>query len=321
MIPIEKAHVDVAAQSHPGMSGKNNEDRFAVSAYQVSAADPTPTTLAVVADGVGGHRAGEVAAELAVEKITQQVAESEARNPVKTLTNAIVKVGEMVRDQAEEQDGQKGMGSTCACVWIIGDRLYTASVGDSRIYLIREGRIQQITTDHTWVQEAIEHGALTPEQARNHPNVHVIRRYLGSKQPVVPDVRLRLSPEDSDTQAERNQGTRLKTNDRLLLCSDGLTDLVKDDEILAALQTNPLEAAVQYLINLANHRGGHDNITVVSLDYTGQPGEAVRRTGSRVLVLGCLGALFLIAVTLAAAVWLGWYFNQPAEGVFWPLLM
>ena len=194
MIPIEKAHVDVAAQSHPGMSGKNNEDRFAVSAYQVSAADPTPAALAVVADGVGGHRAGEVAAELAVEKITQQVAESDARNPVKILTNAIVKVGEMVRDQAEEQDGQKGMGSTCACVWIIGDRLYTASVGDSRIYLIREGQIQQITTDHTWVQEAIEHGALTPEQARNHPNVHVIRRYLGSKQPVVPDVRLRLSP-------------------------------------------------------------------------------------------------------------------------------
>jgi protein phosphatase len=324
MIPIEKAHVEVAAQSHPGMSGKNNEDRFAVSAFQVSTADPTPVTLAIVADGVGGHRAGEVAAELAVEIISQQVAESDARNPVKILTNAIIKIGEIIRDQAEEQDGQKGMGSTCACVWIIGDRLYTASVGDSRIYLIREGRIQQITTDHTWVQEAIEHGALTREQARNHPNVHVIRRYLGSKQPVVPDVRLRLTPDDSDNQAERNQGTHLKTNDRLLICSDGLTDLVKDDEILAALQTNPLEAAVQYLINLANHRGGHDNITVVSLNYTGQPGEIVPRSGSRMLVLGCLGILFLIAVSLATAAWLGWYFNQPAlpsQGVFWPMLL
>ena len=93
--------------------------------------------------------------------------------------------------------------------WIIGDKLHTAYVGDSRIYLIRGGRIQQLTVDHTWVQEAIEKGVLTPEMAREHPNVHVIRRYLGSPKPPDPDFRLKLFDDEGDQHAENNQGVQL----------------------------------------------------------------------------------------------------------------
>ena len=311
MIPVENAHLQVAARSHEGRSGKNNEDRFAVSAYKISEKDPTPSLLVVVSDGIGGHLAGEVAAEMAVEIISQAVASSDANHPVETLEAAIVQAGHAIRDQADSRQSQQGMGATCACAWVIGNRLYTASVGDSRIYLIRDGSIRQITTDHTWVQEAVEHGALTPEQARAHPNVHVIRRYLGGRQPVIPDVRLRLRPGESDLQAERNQGARLRPGDRLLVCTDGLTDLVDDGEILAALKAGSLEAAVQYLISLANYRGGHDNTTVVALDYTPVGRLPVITNRARFAILACAGVAFILLVALLAAALLGWYFTRP----------
>ena len=145
------------------------------------------------------------------------------------------------------------MGTTAVCAWIIGDRLYTAAAGDSRLYLLRSGALQRLTTDHTWVQEALDHGALSPEGARDHPNAHVIRRYLGAKHPLRADLRLRLHPDESDAQAEANQGLRLLPGDRLLLCSDGLTDLVEDAEILAALSTDsPTKEALHGLVALAN---------------------------------------------------------------------
>ena len=115
------------------------------------------------------------------------------------------------------------------------------------------------------MQEAIDHGAISPDQARHHPNAHVIRRYLGSPQTVVPDLRLRLRPEDTSTQAEGNQGLPLLPGDVLLLCSDGLTDLVDDPEILEEIETKTLENALIGLEDMANQRGGHDNITIIGL--------------------------------------------------------
>ena len=108
------------------------------------------------------------------------------------------------------------MGATCACAWLVGERLYTATVGDSRVYLLRGERIQRVSTDHTWIQEALERGVLRPEQISGHPNAHIIRRYLGS--PVAPevDLRLRVSGEESDEQALANQGTLLLPGDRVL---------------------------------------------------------------------------------------------------------
>jgi protein phosphatase len=168
--------------------------------------------------------------------------------------------------QSQASDGQHGMGATCACAWVIGSRLYTAYAGDSRIYLIRERAIQQLSIDHTWVQEAVEKGVIDPAMRNTHPNMHVIRRYLGAEKGVEPDFRLRLKPDESDERSIANQGAVLKPGDLLLLCTDGLTDLLDEKDILATVaNSKALQASTQALIAEANQRGGHDNITVIML--------------------------------------------------------
>src|SRR5512146_2059233 len=228
MIRIARAHLNVEAQTHAGMAGKNNEDRYAVASFVLDKDDRVPVLLAVLSDGIGGHRAGEVAAELAVERISQIVAKSSGKKPLETLSAAIAQASNEIYTQAQTNLERRGMGATCACAWIINDRLYTATVGDSRIYLIRDGVIQQVTTDHTWIQEALDKGVLKPEEAHGHPNAHVIRRYLGSPTPPKVDFRLRLDGHENDMRASSNQGTQLLERDQLVLCSDGLTDLVSD---------------------------------------------------------------------------------------------
>jgi protein phosphatase len=248
------------------MMGKSNEDRYSVSAYRFTSDDRTPTVLALLADGIGGHRAGEVAAQLAVENINRYVAESPSNQPVQVLKQALTQTSMIILSRSMEDPTMTGMGTTCVCAWVIGDQLYAASVGDSRLYLQRGAKLTCLTTDHTWIQEALAKGTLMPDQVKGHPNAHIIRRFLGSKNTINPDMRLRLNPVESDTQAEANQGLRLLPGDRLMLCSDGLTDLVKDREILNILRAGQLESSTAQLINLANQRGGHDNITVVLME-------------------------------------------------------
>jgi protein phosphatase len=256
------SHLSVATFSHAGMSGKKNEDRFGVTFY--TGATGKPVTFSVVSDGIGGHRAGEVAAELAVNYIVEEVSGSDGQNPLQIMEAAIHSASQAIASRSASHADQSGMGATCACLWVEGDRLYTAYVGDSRIYLVRDGRIQRLSVDHTWVQEAIESGVLTPEQARDHPNVHVLRRHLGSVELPAVDFRLRLAAEDSDEQASGQQGARLKPGDVLLMCTDGLTDMIWDDEILRLITTrNALSSAAEDLVARANERGGHDNITAI----------------------------------------------------------
>lgn len=321
MIPVERSHLFVAVNSHAGMSGKNNEDRYAVTAFQLGKNNPTPVVLAVVADGIGGHRAGEYAAELAVETISEDVAHSDASHPVRTLREAIIHASNSILAESETDIEKKGMGATCACAWVIGDQIYTASVGDSRIYLIRGDKIQQISTDHTWIQEALVAGLLSPEEARNHPNAHVIRRYLGSRQIVEPDTRLKLSSADTDAQAEANQGFHLQPGDQIFLCSDGLTDLVNDNEILEALKTSNQEKAVETLIALANQRGGHDNITIVTLGIPEKvsqtkplppPTFKPRQRSLRVPCLVSVILLLLIGATILGGAFIYYQFIRPS---------
>ncbi len=267
MIRTQRAHLHVAALSHPGMTGKNNEDRFAVSSYMLNEEHPTPVVFAVVSDGIGGHRAGEVAAELAVNHITQVVAESNGKKPLKILEEAVHTASEAIAHHSASKDDQHGMGATCVCAWIIGHKLYAAHVGDSRLFLLRGGEITQLTVDHTWVQEAFEKGLIKAEQMRTHPNVHVIRRYLGAAKLPEVDFRIYLRGDQDDEAALANQGMTLLSGDTLLLCSDGLTDMIWPDEILKlVLMADDQKTAVQDLVNLANERGGHDNITVVLLN-------------------------------------------------------
>ena len=258
----QRNHLNVATLTHAGMVGKNNEDRFTVSSY--IGQEEKPILFAIVSDGIGGHRAGEVAAELAVNYILEKISESDGRHPLEIMENAIHTASQAIASRSASQADQYGMGATCACIWVEGDRLYTAYIGDSRIYLVRDGKIQRLTVDHTWVQEAIEKGVITPEQARDHPNVHVIRRHLGSVELPDVDFRLKLSREDDDEQGRKNQGAHLNPGDVLLMCTDGLTDMIWDDEILRLITTrNTLKSAAEDLVGQANERGGYDNITVV----------------------------------------------------------
>lgn len=265
MIRSNHAHLFVAAQTDPGQSGKNNEDNFAVSAYTLSQYNPMPVVFAVVSDGIGGHRAGEVASSMVVNLFSEMAAENTSGNPLTLFQEGFYRVSEEIFRQAGLDATRKGMGATVSCAWVVGDVLYIAYAGDSRIYLLRSGKILQITRDHTWVQEALEKGILSSSQIKTHPNLHVIRRYLGSETPPEPDFRLFLSPGDNDSKARSNQGLMLTPGDVVMLCTDGLTDLVSDAEILASLAGNRLSQSVQKLISLANERGGHDNITVVML--------------------------------------------------------
>jgi PPM family protein phosphatase len=294
-------HLTVATITHPGMTGKNNEDRFLVKSYWTEVGQPVPVLLAVLCDGIGGHRAGEVAAETAVSVIGEVIGASDGTNPMQAIQEAIHTASRKIYDLAQSDPERQGMGATCVCILVVGSRLYAATVGDSRLYCMNKGRIQQVSTDHTWIQEAIERGVLTPDQAHNHPNAHVIRRYLGSVLPPDVDFRLKISGSETDAQASANQGFLLEPGDRLLLCSDGLTDLVEAPEILAVFEKQNLDSAAQTLVNLANERGGFDNITLVCVGVPEKQSGRFAAIKWRPWAFGCL-ALLAAAVVVAALV-------------------
>jgi serine/threonine protein phosphatase PrpC len=266
--------LETAADSNIGLVRTNNEDRFVVTEI---ACGGEPGTLALVADGVGGHAAGEVASQIAVEEMVRGLNAAHCTDPIRELPRAVVRAGRAVFARSQEEEALRGMGTTLAAAWVIGTRLYTVTVGDSRIYLHRGGRTIQASIDHTWVQEAIERGMLTPEQARIHPNAHVLRRHLGASTDPIPDQRLRLDDGDGDASAG-HQGLALTAGDAVILCSDGLSDLVNEKEIERALRHGRIERTVEELIDLARSRGGHDNITVVAIRV---PGKRAQRTGWR----------------------------------------
>ena len=262
----QRSHLHVAAATDPGMTGKNNEDNYGVSAYTLSATDPTPVVFAIVSDGIGGHQAGEVASEIVVNEFSQRVARSDGSQPLEVIKAAFASANKLLLEEADSDPGKHGLGATLACIWVIGRRLYTANAGDSRIYLVRGNTIQQLSVDHTWVQEAIEKGIIDASQSAKHPNAHVIRRYLGSEKSFEPDFRLRMSAGESDERSFANQGLPLQSGDVILLCSDGLTDLVTNEELVTLMQNSKgMRETSQSLVTLANSRGGHDNITVVML--------------------------------------------------------
>ena len=270
MIPSNQYHLDTAAITDPGSRGRLNEDSYQIASFTISDNDDTPVLLSVIADGIGGHKAGEVASKIAVETIISTIAESDVSDPQWVLKSALLEANHSITSEAAEDDERKGMGSTVATALIIDAALYIATLGDSRIYLIRDNSICQLNIDHTWVQEALDVGVINSEEARSHPRRHLIRSYLGSSDPIKPDLRLYLADNENLEQAKANQGLPLLPMDQILLCSDGLSDLVADEEILDILQGGGThDEQLQKLVDLANLRGGHDNITVVLLQSPG----------------------------------------------------
>jgi protein phosphatase len=315
MIRKPQSRYPVVAKSHPGMSGKNNEDRFGVTAFQISKKNPTPVLVAVLSDGVGGHKAGEVAAELAVNQIMQTITESNGLNPVQIIGEGINRANQAIFAESQKDNGKQGMAATVAVTWMIGHRLFSASVGDSRIYLLRGDSIRQLSVDHTWIQEALDNNIITPDQVEGNPNRHVIRRYLGGPNPPETDFRMRLNQGEADQEALNNQGVALQTGDRLLLCSDGLTDLVSDAEILAAFDGGDANLVVDNLIDLANQRGGHDNITIIT--YEIPDGIQALNTKRSFLSPGCLAAALIVAMIAILVLGYLWLQRNPLDiGIF-----
>ncbi len=203
--------------------------------------------LFVVADGMGGHNAGERASSYAVEVLLNNIRKSKERNPIKVLRYAMEYANDSVYQEAMTKEGCRGMGTTMVAATILKDTLYIANVGDSRLYVIGKG-IRQITRDHSLVEEMVRMGKLTEEEGRNHPDKNIITRAVGVKETVAVDC------------FEEKIGTR----DVILLCSDGLTNMVSDEQIQQIIKTEKnLQKAAELLVETANRNGGRDNITVL----------------------------------------------------------
>jgi len=270
LIPSKQHHIMAFGITDPGSQGRINEDSYDIASFTISEDDETPVLVAVIADGIGGHKAGEIASKIAVATILSAIAESDGSDPIWILKSALLEANHSIIAEAGDDDTRQGMGSTVVCALVIDQALYIATLGDSRIYLIRDQVVQQLNIDHTWVQEAMESGIINEEEARNHPRRHLIRSYLGSADPIQPDLRLYLDQNENQEQAKANQGLPLVPGDNLLLCTDGLTDLVAEDEFLEILESGGSEEErLGKLVDLANMRGGHDNITIILLQTPG----------------------------------------------------
>ncbi len=208
---------------------------------------PLPN-LYIVADGMGGHKAGDVASKTAIECITEYVKESTLNNSVSVLKRAIIYANDKIYKMARENEDWKGMGTTLVAAVCEEDTLYVANIGDSRLYFIGDD-IRQVTMDHSLVEELIRSGQLERNKGRNHPEKNIITRALGISDKVVTDFfELEIQEKES-----------------ILLCSDGLTNMIEDDEIKEIVLecSGDITAAVEKLIDRANYYGGKDNISVV----------------------------------------------------------
>jgi protein phosphatase len=215
--------------------------------------------LLAVCDGVGGRRAGEVASSLALERLASEMEEQAKSCPRRAIFGAAVeRVNTTVWEKAHDDPRFEGMATTLTAAIVCRNRAIFAHVGDSRAYVLRRGAIRQITRDQSFVQSLVAAGALTEEEATNSPYRNVILQAIGRKKKV--EVAL--------------DAVELEDGDALLLCTDGLSEKVEAPELAAAISAPDLEKAVRGLIDLANERGGEDNITALAARVTLQPSSS-----------------------------------------------
>jgi len=233
-----------AARTDVGMIRSGNEDNFAVHANG-------DRGLFIVADGMGGHAAGEVASEMAVqiiERELQGIQNLDDRTVAETVAEALRKANRNIHDRTITEVDKQGMGTTASVLLISRQKYMIGQVGDSRVYRLRDGALQQLTKDHSYVQEQVDAGFLTPEQARYHPYSNVITRCVGASPEVEPDI----------------YAGEAKVGDLFLVASDGLTGMVDDRRLQMLLMSRAEpERKVHALISEANGRGGLDNITAI----------------------------------------------------------
>lgn len=234
----------IFAQSDVGKARDMNQDCYSI-------LDEQDFKLCLLADGMGGYKGGEIASKLAVnaaesyiknnfmsiEKVTEQI--------LKLISNAIEYANMIVYEKSKEDVELKDMGTTLDVCLIFNGKLYIGHVGDSRVYRIRKNIIRRITTDHSYVEKLVKEGTITKDEAVNHPKKNMLTKALGCSSYVEPDLLYKV----------------FQNGDVLLMCSDGLTNMVKEDEIYNIIVNNKEDDVAKKLVNLANELGGYDNIT------------------------------------------------------------
>ncbi len=207
--------------------------------------------LFVVADGMGGHNAGDYASRVAVETIVERIADSPEQDPLCVFDMAIRFANTRIRELALESPELEGMGTTVVAASCLDGCLFVANVGDSRLYVVNRSGIRQVTRDHSWVEEMVRRGGLGREEARNHPDKNIITRAVGADDTVKADFFT----------------VRLEQDDKILMCTDGLTNMLEDEEIRMILDgARDIVEKAEALVRAANENGGKDNISVILIE-------------------------------------------------------
>ncbi len=245
---MEKDDILIAGKTHIGMQRKDNQDSYGFFEPKNEEEFLKKGRLFIVADGLGGHKGGRVASSLAVKIVGEEYYKSEHEDIYAALVSAIEKANREIFEKGKSDEALERMGTTCTTVVIRQPYLYLAHVGDSRAYIIRNDIIKQISTDHTLVEEMVNSGIISKKEAKTHPDSHILTRSLGIHEDIEVDI---LDPP-----------IKLEEGDMVLLCSDGLTVYLSDEEIKKILKKEEINKACEKLIDIANSRGGRDNITV-----------------------------------------------------------
>ncbi|MBE5952738.1 MAG: Stp1/IreP family PP2C-type Ser/Thr phosphatase [Lachnospiraceae bacterium] len=226
-----------------GSKRKNNQDSIFFSDEPVGSLP----NLYIVADGMGGHRAGDKASRMAIDITVEFIKKSTIENPIAILKRAMIYANNEIYKSANKDPDLVGMGTTMVAAVALDGKLYVANVGDSRLYVVGND-IRQITMDHSLVEEMIRSGELERKKGRNHPEKNIITKAMGSRDEVIPDFfEIDMEPED-----------------KYVLCSDGLSNMVEDDEIRdIVMDYHDIKDAAKALVDRANYYGGSDNISVV----------------------------------------------------------
>ena len=306
-MPEDRLQHQVSGKTDAGKVRSRNEDDYCIRFIGQDHPDQTRLLIAV-ADGMGGGPAGHLASGTAIEILERHVMSSdEAINqPDNILVSAFHEANKLLHQSSQEDERYSGMGTTLTAAIVKDNVAIIAHVGDSKAYLVREGQIHQITQDHSLVADQVKRGDITPKEARVAPHRNVITRSIGTDPEIAPEI----------------YQQRLEEGDGLVLCTDGLSDLVEDTEILAImLNTRSVEQACEHLVELANQRGGHDNTTVICLEF----GELSRLMGIREhapttpleprrirkLLIALVAIVFLLALTIGSYL----IYSKHREGV------
>lgn len=243
--------MEIGVKTDVGIVRDNNQD-----AYYVSSNKDYP--LFIIADGMGGHKAGEIASEMAIEIISKNlsnhlISSSVADEDIKDrIQDSISEANNKIYKKSMEDEKYSGMGTTVTLAFIADDKIFIGHVGDSRAYLLRNSILSQITEDHSLVEELIRNGSISKEEARYHPQRNIITRAVGTSMAIKADVIVES----------------ICKNDILLLCTDGLTNMVDDNQIKDFLiNSEDIQKSCEELVKLSNNKGGFDNITVLAVKF------------------------------------------------------